>query len=298
MRNLMSRPDVFMPRLEGEHSTGDIHFYDVGRREGKRQFELGFGWYRSLFAGAASDQLCGEKTADYLCDAEACDLIRSTCGNVKIVVLLREPLARALSHFRHERHNLRAFGSFRDLFEHGTDIGDARVLSSSYYASSVARYVAAFGKDSVRVLLFEDLVSNPSRELAETAHFLGLSDGFVYPMRNSIVNCGVNSRTVERMKWVAEKLRAHSPGLHSLAKGSVLGKWAEAYIATRRSTGSRITNSRRVAAPESEIDEDFETLFRARHEADVVQLETLLGRDLRTAWWPDRPTMSGGSDVG
>jgi len=296
MRNLMCRPDVYMPPPEGEHSTGDIHFFDVGREEGRRRFQRGLSWYRSLFAEAAPHQACGEKTADYLADEEACRRIHASCEGVKIVALLREPLQRARSHFLHERHNLRGYPSLEALFEHGSDIGDARVLSSSFYADSVHRYLERFGAERVLVVVFEDLVGAPERELARVSAFLNLSPGFDYPLRDAVINRAVHGRWIGWTRRMARTLAARSPAVHARLASSAPGRLLKSRIARRRATGSYAARTAADVAPACPAEKEFVAAFRRRYRPDVVRLSALLRRDMQRLWW-ERGTLEAERDT-
>jgi hypothetical protein len=47
------------------------------------------------------------------------------------------------------------------------------------YFEQVRRYIDAFGKDNVRVIIFEELVKDPVQVIKETYQFLGVRDTFV-----------------------------------------------------------------------------------------------------------------------
>ena len=41
MQNLMTHPQIYMPEPINAHSTGDVHFFDLSRKEGASQFRKG-----------------------------------------------------------------------------------------------------------------------------------------------------------------------------------------------------------------------------------------------------------------
>lgn len=173
MENLITHPQIFMPTPVGAHSTGDIHFFDINRKEGAVNYEKGFDWYKELFLQAPENVVVGEKTADYLADPLACELIFKYLGRIKIIVSLRDPVSRANSHFWHERHNLSNLESLFDLLQIGKDYGDAWVLRSGFYGTHLSRYFEKFGRDNVYVVLQEDLKARPEFALREVCNFLG-----------------------------------------------------------------------------------------------------------------------------
>src|SRR5262245_57820083 len=51
--------------------------------------------YAELFAGCNGERALGEKTSNYFESAEACDRIARFLPHVRVLVILREPVARA-----------------------------------------------------------------------------------------------------------------------------------------------------------------------------------------------------------
>ncbi|WP_259082583.1 sulfotransferase [Salinibacter ruber] len=105
---LSSREDVFIPE-------GEVHFFTLGdpiqspetvkfdpeRTVFNLNDEKKVEWYRSFFEGADSDQLIGEDSTTYLSSRVAPERIRELLPDVKLIFMLRNPVDRSLSHYRH-----------------------------------------------------------------------------------------------------------------------------------------------------------------------------------------------------
>src|SRR5688572_30906922 len=61
--------------------------------------------YKSFFAAARPGQVLGEKTSYYLESEQACRLIRQATPGVRLVFIVREPVARAYSNYLRSKHN-------------------------------------------------------------------------------------------------------------------------------------------------------------------------------------------------
>ena len=86
--NLMvDLPDVYMP------DTKVLHFFD-------KDYDLGLEYYSRHFQGAAPNQICGEFTPDYLPISCCPQRIKENNLAPKLVVILRDPVLRAWSHYR------------------------------------------------------------------------------------------------------------------------------------------------------------------------------------------------------
>ena len=87
-RLLEQHPGVYLP------SAKELHYFSLHYGQGE-------GWYRQYFAGAALSQRCGEITPYYLFHPSAPQRILALLPQVKLVVMLRDPVERALSQYFH-----------------------------------------------------------------------------------------------------------------------------------------------------------------------------------------------------
>ncbi len=177
--------------------TKEIHYFDNYQ-------EQGLDWYRSHFPTRSwvekrshdlgYEMVVGECSPYYLFHPEVPSRIRETIPSVRLVVLLRNPVDRALSHFRHERKN----GSEKEVdFQSAWDLEEARLagteerLSSgasvyeeahnrfSYtsrgdYASQLGRWFSLFDRAQIHIIRSEDLFNSPEKVIAGLFEFLGL----------------------------------------------------------------------------------------------------------------------------
>ncbi len=84
--NLKQHPRIFMPRRE-------VRFFNEHWHEG-------IAWYRRFFANG-SNVVCGEKTPDYMRARRFMKRMGRVVPDAKIIVLLRDPVARLLSEINH-----------------------------------------------------------------------------------------------------------------------------------------------------------------------------------------------------
>jgi hypothetical protein len=122
-----------------------------------------------------SGSLTGEWTPRYLHDFWTPPLLQRAAPDAKILVLLRDPLARYLSGLRHELASVkRAVKRYRRPYIEAMDANDA--LSRSLYCRQLARIFQSFDRSQVLVLQYERCVKAPALELRRTYEFLGLND--------------------------------------------------------------------------------------------------------------------------
>jgi hypothetical protein len=286
MENLLTHPEIFMPLPQSAHSTGDVHFFDVSRKEGAAKFRKGLAWYTSLFVEAQGNALIGEKTADYLADEQACQLIRDHLGLIKIVVSLRDPVPRAQSHFLHERHNLSGIKSLIDLLRKGQDMGDAWVLKSGFYGSNLARYFEVFGRERVYVIVQDDLQEAPEKTLRSLCQFLGVDETFAFQFAFERINQGTSAQGAQWIKRIAKYLERTYPRLYERLRDSVPGQWAVHYLGRLRATRPKKASGRAVQRPNYSAlsSEDTEQL-REFYRDEINKASSLLNLDLGLRWW-------------
>lgn len=128
-------------------------------------------WYEELFAEASPDDIKGEASTHYTkqpTHPEALARMRQMLDQPKIIYLIRDPVARAVSHYIHEwtmgmmpRDVERAFAEHRELVSYGC------------YADQIAPYIDVFGADNVLVLSLETMKKSPQQVLEQVCAFLG-----------------------------------------------------------------------------------------------------------------------------
>ncbi len=132
--------------------------------------------YLSLFD--ARMPIRGESSTSYLPSAEAATRIRAASPDARIVILLRDPVQRAYSHYLNDVRDGRERRPFPatlgDLGEPDERWGSAASrLRLSLYAEDVRRYLELFGK-RVAVLVSEEIADDPAAALRELEDLLAL----------------------------------------------------------------------------------------------------------------------------
>jgi hypothetical protein len=217
-------------------------------------FDKGIGWYRSHFALRASRALVarrhgvmpvvGEATPYYLFHPLAPSRAKQVVPDAKLIVILRNPIDRAYSHYRERvRHNAEplSFEEALDAEEERTAGEEARLRADpSYYsyphehqtyvrqgcyAESLERWFEHFGPDRFLVILTERFDRQPDLELERVWAFLGIPNW--QPRQVARFNYhpseGMRPETRDRLR---EIFRPHNRRLEELL-GVDLSGWDE-----------------------------------------------------------------------
>jgi len=158
------------------------HFFDDETRDWRRD---DYAAYEALFpAGSAGP--CGEVTPIYIYWPPALERIARYNPAMRFVVLLRDPVERAWSHWRMEF----ARGAETQPFAWCIREGRARVATApggrhrvfsyverGFYAEQLERLLTLFPSSQVLCLRAEDLMARPGEALDRIRAFLDLSPG-------------------------------------------------------------------------------------------------------------------------
>lgn len=271
---LRQHPEVFMPNLK-EPSY----------------FVRGFGvsdWetYVALFEPGRGKRAIGEASVAHLWAQESPRWIYETLGDVRIIVLLRDPVQRALSLYAWMvMEGYEWLPTFeRALAEEEERFPDECFRRSSpeyfwsymyfrtgLYYGQVKRYVDTFGSQLVKVYLFEDLISSTANVYSDVCDFLGVSTEFrpVFGRQNS-------SR-IPRSIPLQYSLRALCRSLREPTLPAVLRK-ASRSVARRLIRPMMSLNVKAGHRPKMplQVKETLQEMYRT----DIVRLGGLIRRDL------------------
>lgn len=160
---LAQHPEVCVSRCK------EVRFFD-------RQWEKGPRWYRANFSPSAGEHVVLEATPFYLVRPEVVERMRQTLEQPRFIVMLREPVARAYSHFNH----FRLAGLETLCLEEALALEKDRhsrfgYRNASAYAPHVERWLAAFPRECFLFLKSEDMFAAPRSTFERVAAFLGIA---------------------------------------------------------------------------------------------------------------------------
>jgi hypothetical protein len=153
--------------------------------------------FAAVFAGASPAQRWGIHRPDYLGLEPCATRINAYDPSSRIVVVLRDPVARAVSaYFWYMQFRLLPLVPLNDgmrrLLDGWTDPSAPRaaeILDFGRYGHHVGRYLDIFGTDRVRVLTDDDL--DDHQTLRDLLSFLDLDPDALPPLPRSHANAGV-----------------------------------------------------------------------------------------------------------
>ena len=136
--------------------------------------------YLKLFKNAGKAIALGEASTSYLWSPSAPGAIREKIPDVKIIILLRNPVQRAFSHYLMDVKNNLTRLSFaealrEDLAVTGPSWGkNSMYVETGLYAARVKRYQQVFPPEQLLIILLDDLKQDPSVTLKSIFRFIGV----------------------------------------------------------------------------------------------------------------------------
>ena len=130
--------------------------------------------YLKLFEKGTNKKIIGESSPTYLTDPKSPKLIYDVAHDAKILISLRNPIDRLFSEYWMKKNRGGLTLSFHEelsiRLKNPTQLG----LQYGIYFENVKRYFEIFGKDQVKVIIFEELLKDPIKILREILNFLQL----------------------------------------------------------------------------------------------------------------------------
>lgn len=187
---LSQHPNILTPNRKKE-----VHYFDVN-------YNRGIDWYRNHFPqsnkrniGATGVRnLCFEASPSYMIYPPALERIKKDIPSVKLIVLLRDPIERAYSHYLHNVRRGREKLSFSEALETETKRTSIKsytlknlefetispgyryfsYIQTSLYAKKIENIFDLFEKKYVFLIKSRDLLSDPQQTTERVFKFLNV----------------------------------------------------------------------------------------------------------------------------
>lgn len=128
--------------------------------------------YLSHFEDAQHNQLCAEGSTSYLTSPSAAKRTKAFNPEAKIIVMLRDPVARAYSAYWHHVANAGIAYTFSKMLAWGGH----NIFEGGLYHQHLAHWYDAFPKEQIYVCLFETFKRDPIASTNDICKFLNISN--------------------------------------------------------------------------------------------------------------------------
>ena len=274
---LIQHEDIFMPTINKEgKSVKEPQFLIKSKVEERLHFGI-WNWdeYKFLFENVKQEKAIGESTVFYLYYyKEAIKNIKLLLGNdVKIIILLRNPVDRAFSAFQHVSKSVKESLSFEDALnqEEGRLEKDLTLTpmvmykDMGLYYNMVKAYKEKF--ENVHIILYEDFRDKTDEVLKDVFEFLEVN---VKTKINSSIrhNVGGKRWKNQRMKNLFQKDNVFK---------NIYMKFVPDIIKDKVKVKLVKISTNKVTSMNKKTKEHLESFFKD----DINKLSELIGMDLK-----------------
>lgn len=161
--------------------------------------------YRNLFPEIINGKLIGEASTGYTMFPEfnkkVWDDIYQFNPEMKIIYIMRDPIARVVSHYKHSY----ARGYVRLSFDKAI-LKDPVFINRTRYYTQIKPYIHVFGRAQILLITFEKLLNEKDKVLLEIANFLEIENAFKnYQEVHS--NKAIQNMNITTNRYVKQKIK-------------------------------------------------------------------------------------------
>jgi hypothetical protein len=241
--------------------------------------------YQNLYRDANGCKAVGDASAGYLWDRNVPQRIHEVCPQARILILLRDPVERAYSHYfmyEGKRKSKKPGSSFLEAIQRDNSefikvnnynkLFPVMFVELGLYYEQVHRYIQTFGREQVGIYLFEDLEKDTQGVMAAICRHIGVDPSLLdtkelnqVHLAGLVPRAGFLYRTAQSALSLEMRQRILPPSVR---------KW----MSTSPLLYKHYTQPR---------DEQAARYLQSIFEPDLCRLEELLGRklpELRRSW--------------
>jgi len=266
---LSDHPQVFMS------TPKEVDFFSCEAIESQglyfNDFKVkSFSEYEKLFDSVTNEKAIGEGSVSYLFYPDTPIKIKECLPEIKIIIMLRDPLSRGFSHYLMDHRLGLVDISYDAIVRQDSEHEKQHLYYQQYvelglYYKQVKRYFDVFGRESVKIYLQEDLQDNPEKVILDLYGFLEIDHSYSPDL----------SRKHNVFSMPKNKLIHKLYGVHTLRRLS--SKLFPEHL--KKTIKSLLFERGRKPVLSTDVRDYLIDIYNE----DVLMLEKLIGRDL-SSW--------------
>ncbi len=170
---LKQHPDILMPKTKGEDL---LHKVNLDLKAYEKSYEM-----------KTSEKIFGEVSSVYFQSETTCQIIKQYFPNAKLLMMLRNPVDRAFSHFNVVANNEKINVQFKDIVNSSEP--SHKIIKLGFYSDFIKQYLDNFEKHQFTPLVFDDFVKNKRKFYQEFFQVIEVDDNFI-PDTSAIIRKG------------------------------------------------------------------------------------------------------------
>jgi hypothetical protein len=267
---LLQHPQVYLP------GPKELHYFNRKFTENPQldnyNYDKPVSWYLSFFRSAVAGQILGEICPTYLWDEAAASRIHQFNPQVKLFVILRQPVERLYSYylFLVQRGSL-VGTSFSQALQRRHDL-----LARGNYYTHLSRFLTLFPAERLKVMLYDDLMTDSSKFLTRIEEYLEIDTFIPHDIDNRDNITG--APRFQRLNHLLFRMRLFLRDNRLNWVLDLLRKSGLAYTLEQWRTRSAVPYEEKPL-----MDEGIKSELMVYYHNEIDKLEELIQRDL-SAW--------------
>ena len=234
-----------------------------------KYFNRGKEWYESYFEHCGEDKVIGEVSPNYIFRNIYAKRIYDLIPGVKLIIILRNPIDRAYSHYKKKVVDLGNKQSFMETIK-----SDKVMLEKGLYYKQIRQYLKYFPKNNTKILIFEETIKEPLNNLRSLFKFLGINPDFL----PADFTKNINPSSIPKFHGLYVMLKKCADKLHKKNLSWVVEFWKTLKLNNLlffAKSGQKIFDR---------ISEEAHDYLSSYYKKDVNKLSDFLGRDMNKYW--------------
>lgn len=186
---LAQHPEVFFPNVKEPNYYSDAEAHNPSAyfkpKKGKfyhNKIIKDPKIYFSIYDEVKEEKIIADSSPSYLWDKQAAKRIQADFPGAKIIILLRNPVERAFSQFLMD---LKDGNQTEENFKQAL-LNDSKIQPKTWgvahlykeiglYHDQVKRYLDIFGREQVKIIIYEEFVKDTGKHLSDICTFLNIN---------------------------------------------------------------------------------------------------------------------------
>jgi len=152
----------------GMSSEKELHYFS-------HNYHYGLEWYEKMFL--SENKLNGEFSTSYFYNLKSPKRIFDYNPDMKIILSIRNPIDRFLSHHKHELQKQRFLNNTVDPYE--VLKNNKTYIEYGLYFKALTPWLEYFSNDNIFIIIFDEIISNPKNLLSRLYKFLNIDNNFI-----------------------------------------------------------------------------------------------------------------------
>lgn len=252
-------------------------------------YKRGIKAYKKFFKNCPKESIKGEFSPNYMLYPISAELIYKYFPETKILLSLRNPVERAISHYKYDiktDSKMTIYKNFEEAIRK-----ERKLKEKGFYYKHLKNYFNVFPRDQILVIFYEDLRKNPEKTIEDIYSFLGVKNtSFVPPSARRKVlesdNLRIKSRigSINQLMYRTRVLISNFKNLDRYFENSLLHVFGRKIIKINEYSdplNKKPSSINSIFSFGPEIRKKLQGIYRE----DINKLEQLLDKDL--SFWKE-----------